>query len=70
MKTLFVLIMLWTNPNGTDGHLILKDDYTSEYDCVNGMNHAAKRSDLLDKVPDDLNFNCLLIEQVDPSWFK
>ena len=70
MKTLFVLIMLWTNPNGTDGHLILKADYTSSAECIEGMNHAAKRSDLLDKAPDDLNFQCTPKDQVDPSWLQ
>lgn len=68
MKTLFVLLMLWTNPNGTAGHLVLKTDYVSESNCIDGANHAAKRADLLDKQPDDLTFTCQPSGMVDPTW--
>jgi hypothetical protein len=69
MKSLIVLVMLWTNPNGSDGHLVLKADYTSLNDCVVGADHAYKRSDLLDSHPDDLSFACFNKADVDPSWF-
>jgi hypothetical protein len=70
MKTLFVLIMLWTNPNNTDGHLVLKADYTSSQECFDGLNHAQSRSTLLDTVPDDLTFECVSKDQVDASWLS
>jgi len=70
MKMLFVLIILWTNPNGTNGHLVLKANYPTAEACIDGMNHAAKRSDTLDKVPDDLSFECPNIAQVDPTWLQ
>ena len=68
MKVVFVLVMLWSNPNGTDGHLVLKSDYASEADCIDGANHASKRADLLDKVPDDLFFECHNKADINPSW--
>jgi hypothetical protein len=67
MKTIFVLLMLWTNPGGTAGHQVLKADYTSYDACVAGLNHAQKRSELLDSVPDDLNFICLNQADVSPE---
>jgi hypothetical protein len=70
MKTLIVLLMLWTNPNGTQGHLVLKSDYTNAVDCAAGANHADERANLLDKVPDDLVFQCFDKAVIDPTWFQ